>query len=159
MASWLVPALETAASSPAGSVVTPPTATVAASPLSPLSESRCASVRLSKATVPSAPRGMVKRRTALCSSPVFSTLACVPGSPVAVAPTETLADAPWSPLGSTMSSTAFCGVPLFVTEGSSPFVTEPISMLPAGPVAPTISGIGSLHSALGSAVFRSLCHR
>ena len=48
---------------------------------------------------------------------------------------------------------------LYVTEGSSPFVTEPISMLPAGPVAPTISGIGSLHSALGSAVFRSLCQR
>ena len=76
---------------------------------------------------PVAPAGMTKFNTALLSVPVLVTLAFVPGAPVVVVPTWTVAAvpsapvapsapfAPVAPAGMTKFNTALLSVPVLVT--------------------------------------------
>ena len=111
-----VPVLVTLASVPGAPVVVEPTWTVAAVPSAPVAPSA--------PFAPVAPAGMTKFNTALLSVPVLVTLAFVPGAPVVVVPTWTVAAvpsapvapfAPVAPAGMTKFNMALLSVPALVT--------------------------------------------
>ena len=108
-----VPALVTLAFVPGAPVVVVPTWTVAAVPSAPVAPFA--------PVAPVVPAGMTKFNTALLSVPVLVTLAFVPGAPVVVVPTCTVAAvpatpaAPVAPAGMTKFNTALFSVPVLVT--------------------------------------------